>query len=94
MVVILGGFVMAVIRRRWLLLAITAAAAGVAVLLTLLIRPIVDHFEPQVADVDGSYTLVPADRVASAVGLAILAAIVTAAAPWISRRGAEPGGPW
>ena len=93
-VVILGGAVMAVVRRRWLLLGITAAAAGVAVLLTLLIRPIVDHFEPQVADVDASYTLVPADRVASAVGLAILAAIVTAAAPWISVGGVERGGPW
>ena len=90
-VVILGGAVMAVVRRRWLLLGITAAAAGVAVLLTLLIRPIVDHFEPQVADVDASYTLVPADRVASAVGLAILAAIVTAAAPWISRRWRRAG---
>jgi undecaprenyl-diphosphatase len=68
-----------------------AAAAGAAVLLTLLLRLIVDHFEPQVAEVDASYTLVPADRVASTVGLAMLAAVVTAAAPWISRRWRRAG---
>ena len=90
-IVILGGALMAVLHRRWLLLAITAAAATVAVLLTLLLRPIVDHVEPSVADVDGSYIPLPADRVASALGLAILAAVVTAAAPWISRRWRRAG---
>jgi glycosyltransferase 2 family protein len=90
-IVVVGGAVMALVHRRWLLLAITAAAAGVAVLLTLLIRPIVDYVEPSVADVDGSYTLLPSDRVASTVGLTILAAVVTAAAPWISRRWRRAG---
>lgn len=90
-VVIVGGALVAVLQRRWFLLAVTAAAAGVAVLLTLLLRPIVDHVEPRVAQVDGAYTLVPADRVASAVGLAMLAAVVTAAAPWVARRWRRAG---
>jgi undecaprenyl-diphosphatase len=90
-VVIVGGAVVAAVQRRWFLLAVTAAAAGAAVLLTLVLRPIVDHVEPQVAHVDGSYTLVPADRVASTVGLAMLAAVVTAAAPWVGRRWRRAG---
>jgi undecaprenyl-diphosphatase len=91
LVVIVGGAVLAAVQRRWFLLVTTAAAAAAAVALTLLLRPIVDHFEPQVAHVDASYTLVPADRVASSVGLAMLAAVVTTAAPWISRRWRRAG---
>jgi hypothetical protein len=83
--------VVAVVQRRWFLLGVSTAAAGAAVLLTLLIRPIVDHFEPQVAEVDSSYTLLPVDRVASSVGLAMLAAVVTASAPWIARRWRRAG---
>ncbi|MET0910051.1 MAG: TIGR00374 family protein, partial [Ilumatobacteraceae bacterium] len=90
-VVLVGGAVMVVVHRRWLLLAITAASAAVAVLLTALIRTLVDEFEPSVADVDSSSTLVPPDRVVSALGLAILAAVVTAVGPWISRRWRRAG---
>jgi hypothetical protein len=91
LVVIAGGAVLAAVRGRWFLLAVTAAAAVAAVLLTMLLRPIVDHFEPQVATVDESYTLIPHDRVASVVGLAMLAAVVTAAAPWVGRRWRRAG---
>jgi len=90
-VVIVGGAVAAVVRRHWFLLAVTALAAAAAVLLTLLVRPVVDHFAPRVADVDESYTLVPPDRVASAMGLAMLTAVVTAAAPWVARRWRRAG---
>ena len=91
MVVIVGGAAIALFHRHWFLLGITAAAAGVAVLLTLLIRPIVDSLEPSVADVNESYTLLSPDVVASAVGLAMLAAVVTAAGPWIARRWRRAG---
>jgi undecaprenyl-diphosphatase len=91
LVVIVGGGVLAAVQRRWFLLAVSAIAAGAAVALTMLIRPIVDHFEPQVVTVDGAYTLVPADRVASTVGLAMLAAVVTASAPWVARRWRRAG---
>ncbi len=90
-VVIVGGAVAAVVHRHWFLLAVTAVAAGAAVVLTLLLRPLVDHLAPRVADVDASYTLVPSDRVASTVGLAAMAAVVTAAAPWVPRRWRRAG---
>ena len=95
-VVIVGGAVVAVVQRRWFLLGVDGGGGR---------RPrccspccsgrIVDDIEPQVADVDGSYTLVPADRVASTVGLAMLAAVVTAAGARGSPvGGGAPAGPW
>jgi hypothetical protein len=89
--VIVGGAALAIIRRRWFLLAVTAAAAAAAVAVTLLILPLVDHVAPQAAEVDESYTLVDPDEVASTAGLAMVAAIVTAAAPWVSRRWRRAG---
>lgn len=85
-VVIVGGTAVALLHRRWTLLVVAAGAAATAVLLTLLIRPLVDRFTAHVAQVDTSYTLVAPDRVASVVGLTILTAVVTAAAPWVGRR--------
>ena len=90
-VVIVGGAALAIIRRRWFLLVVTAAAAAAAVAMTLLILPLVDHVAPQAAEVDESYTLVDPDEVVSTVGLAMVAAIVTAAAPWVSRRWRRAG---
>ena len=90
-VVIVGGAVAALVRRHWFLLAVTAVAAAAAALLTLLIRPLVDHVAPRVAHVDESYTFVPPGRVASAMGLAMLTAVVTAAAPWVARRWRRAG---
>ena len=90
-VVLVGGAVAAVVRRHWFLLAVAAAAAGVAVLLTLVILPLVDDVAPRVAEVDESYTLIAPDRVTSTVGLAMLAAVITAASPWIARRWRRAG---
>ena len=42
-------------------------------------------------DVDESYTFVPPGRVASAMGLAMLTAVVAAAAPWVARRWRRAG---
>ncbi len=83
---IVGGTAVAIWKRRWSLLAVAAGAAATAVLLTLLIRPLVDRFTTHVAPVDTSYTLVAPDRIVSLLGLTILTAVVTAAAPWIGRR--------
>jgi undecaprenyl-diphosphatase len=44
-----------------------------------------------VAEVDESYTLIAPDRVTSTVGLAMLAAVITAASPWIARRWRRAG---
>jgi glycosyltransferase 2 family protein len=85
-VIIIGGAAAAIVRRRWFLLAVTTAAAAAAVAMTLLITPIVDHVAPQATEVDESYTLVATDGTLSTVGLAMVAAMVTAAAPWVSRR--------
>ncbi|MGH9234773.1 MAG: lipopolysaccharide kinase InaA family protein [Acidimicrobiales bacterium] len=90
-VVLVGGAVVAVVRRNWIVLALAAAAAAVAVLLTLVILPLVDDVAPQVAKVDESYTLVAPDQVVSTMGLAVLAAVVTAASPWIARRWRRAG---
>jgi undecaprenyl-diphosphatase len=89
--VLVGGAVVAVVRRNWFLLAVAGAAAAAAVLLTLVILPLVDDVAPQVAQVDESYILIPHDEVASTVELAILAAVVTAASPWIARRWRRAG---
>ena len=62
-VVIVGGTAAAIWKRRWSLLAVAAGAAATAVVLTLLIRPLVDRFTAHVAPVDTSYTLVAPDRV-------------------------------
>lgn len=85
-VIIVGGAVAAIVRRRWFLLVVTTVAAAAAVAMTLLVTPIVDHVAPQATEVDESYTLVAPDETLSTVGLAMVAAIVTAAAPWVSRR--------
>jgi undecaprenyl-diphosphatase len=90
-VVLLGGAIAAVVHRNWFLLAVAAAAAAVAVLLTLVLLPLVDDIAPRVTRVDESYTLIPPDRVPSTVGLAVLAAVVTAASPWVARRWRRAG---
>lgn len=90
-VVIVGGTAAAVLRRHWFLLALAVAAAAVAVLLTLVIRPLVDDVAPRVAQVDETYIPIPPDRVASTMALAVLAAVVTAAAPWVARRWRRAG---
>lgn len=81
-----GGLVVAVVRRRWILLASAAVAALVASALFVLLRPLADQQAAQAADVDLDLSLVPPDEVVSAASVAVLAAVVTAAAPWVSRR--------
>jgi len=90
-VVLVGGAVAAMLRRHWFLLVVAAAAAAFAVLLTLIILPLIDDVAPQVAQVDESYIPIPPDKVASTMELAMLAAVVTAASPWIARRWRRAG---
>ena len=83
-IVVVGGAVAAILRGRWRLLAVTAVAAAAAVLLTLLVRPPVDSFKPDVVDIDGSYTLLAAGRGRVHSGaLRCFTAVITAAAPWV-----------
>jgi undecaprenyl-diphosphatase len=85
LVVIVGGALLAVVRGRWVLLAVTTTAALIAGALTLLLRPLIDDSAPAAATVDESFTLLEPSHAATSVGLAALAAVVTAAAPWVAR---------
>src|SRR4051812_23720904 len=85
-----GGLVVVVIKREWLLLGTSLAAAGIAMILFSLLREGYDT-QAQVARVNDSLTLIDPERVATAAGLAAVTALVTASAPWVSRRWRRAG---
>jgi glycosyltransferase 2 family protein len=77
-----GGLVLTIRRARWRLLATSAFAAGVAVLLTAVLEPVDPETKASVVDLNG---VIP-NGFPSAAAVAVAAAIVTAAAPWLTRR--------
>ncbi len=81
-----GGLVFSVVRHEWVLLSSAVLAAGVSMLLLAVLEPLVDENVRVVVAFDDSAALVPAGEIVSAGVLAVLAAVVTAAGPWISRR--------
>jgi undecaprenyl-diphosphatase len=85
-VFLVGGFVAALFRHRWRLLLSAAIAAGVGAGLFLL----VDTFAPQpagtVAPINDTLGPITDRTFPTAVGLAIVTAIVAATAPWLGRR--------
>ena len=89
-VVLVGGAVVAVVRRNWIVLALAAAAAG---------GRAADAGHPAAGRRRRSsggqgrrvLHLVAPDQVVSTMGLAVLAAVVTAASPWIARRWRRAG---
>src|SRR3954451_6212762 len=80
-----GGLVVVVMKREWFLLGVSLGAAGIAMILFALLRALYDT-EAQVVRVNDSLTLIDPNKVATAAGLAAVTALVTAAAPWVSRR--------
>lgn len=88
--IVVGGLVVAVYRRAWILIASSVAAMAIAAVLVGLL----DHLfgaEVQVTDVDGSLALFDPGALATAAGLAAMTAFVTVAGPWISRRWRRAG---
>ncbi|HKY16781.1 MAG TPA: hypothetical protein VJM33_17780, partial [Microthrixaceae bacterium] len=83
-VILGGGLVVTVARRRWFLLGTVAAAMATAALLTWLIHPLLDATEAQIAAIE-EWVPVSPDALGTAVGLAMVAAIVTTVSPWVSR---------
>lgn len=81
-----GGLVVGLVRRRWAMLISVVAGAVVGIALFVLIHPVTDVITPNSTRLDNSYTIVRAGHAATAAGVAALAAVVTASAPWISRR--------
>jgi undecaprenyl-diphosphatase len=81
-----GGLVITVLRGRWRLLVTVVLAVVFAVALTL----VLDDFAPE----PGATTVEVADAAGpltdpgfpSAVGVAVVSAVLTAAAPWLERR--------
>jgi glycosyltransferase 2 family protein len=86
-VVLGGGLVLTVLRGRWRLV-VTVVVAG---LLALGLAVLFDSFAPEagatVVDVDNDLAgPLTAAGFPSAVGVAVVTAVLTAAAPWLSRR--------
>jgi len=85
-VIVVGAVVIALVRRDWRLIG-SAVVAGVgAAVLMAVARALVGDTAEQLVEVDTSYTALSPGGLASATGLAVVAAVVTAASPWISRR--------
>ena len=84
LVLIGGGLVVALVRREWRYLATIVVAVAVALLLFVVLQPVADGGRPSVTDLNTSLTPVEPNDVPG--GVALVTAIVTAAAPWVSRR--------
>jgi undecaprenyl-diphosphatase len=84
LVLVGGGLVVALWRREWRYLVSILIAVVVAVLLFAFVQGVVDGGGVRVADVDTSVTPVDPDSLPG--GVAVVTALVTAAAPWVSRR--------
>ena len=84
LVLIGGGFVVALWRREWRYLASIVLAIVVGVALFVLLQPLAEGGNVTVTDLNTSLTPVDPDELPA--GVALVTALVTAAAPWVSRR--------
>ena len=85
-VLLITALVAALVRWDTRLVGAVLVGGVAAVLLFTLLRPLVDEEALRVTTLNESYTLLPPDRIPSAAGLAAITGVVTAAAPWVSRR--------
>jgi len=86
LVVLVGGLAVAAVRREWFLIGSALLAVAVAMLILVVLQPLADDTAAAAVQVNEGFTLLPHDRLHSAAALAAIAAVVTAAAPWVSRR--------
>jgi len=87
LVALVGLLVQAVYRRRWRMLITLGAAAALAAALVTLLHPLVESDQGDVlVDLGVSLGPLTAARFPSTAGLAAIAALLTAAAPWLDHR--------
>ncbi|MFM8305152.1 MAG: hypothetical protein ACKOA9_12800, partial [Actinomycetota bacterium] len=84
LVLVVAGLAVALGQRQWRLLLGIVVAVAVAVVLFLVLAPLADGARVRVTDLNRSLTPVDPEDLPSSV--AVVTAIVTAAAPWESRR--------
>ncbi len=89
-IVLGGGLVWAFVHRRWRMLVTVVIAGVVAALLASLINNVVDT-ETGRTVVDVNVGVLGRRAVATTQGIAVVAAALTAAAPWLSRRWRRAG---
>jgi undecaprenyl-diphosphatase len=82
LVFLAGGLVVTLLRARWRFLAVVTIAGALAALLTVVLGPVDPDAAGAAADLNG----LVAPGFPTAIGLAITAAVATAAAPWLTRR--------
>jgi len=91
LIVLGGGLVWAVVHRRWRMLVTVVIAGVVAALLMTVLDDLVGTDAGQtVVDLD-HLGLLEREAVTTTHGIALVAAVLTAAAPWLSRRWRRAG---
>jgi undecaprenyl-diphosphatase len=85
-VAVVVGLGAAVVARRGRLLLTVGAAGVVAAVLAFVVDQLVNPQAVSLIDVDGSLGPLVDDAFPSTAGVALIAAMVTAAAPWLARR--------
>ena len=90
LIVLGGGLVWAVIQRRWRMLVTVVVAGVVGGLLMALIENAVDSGTGRTVS-EVKVGLLGREAVATTQGIAVVAAALTAAAPWLSRRWRRAG---
>ncbi len=91
-VVLGGGFLWTVAKQRWRMLATVAIAGVLAGLLVPLLHGLTDPGEGRTTiDLNAGLGPLTSRAFPSAVGIGVVAAVLTAAAPWLGRRWREAG---
>lgn len=90
LIVLGGGLVWALLHRRWRMLVTVVIAGAAAALLASPLDSVVDT-EPGRTIVDLDLGFLSREAIATTRGIAVVAAALTAAAPWLSRRWRRAG---
>lgn len=91
-VVLGGGLLWTLAHQRWrMLLTVAAAGALAAVLVALIDHLGPDHEGSTPVDVGGGLGALSGDTFPTAIGIGVVAGVLTAAAPWLSRRWRQVG---
>jgi undecaprenyl-diphosphatase len=85
-VFLVGGLAVVLWRERWRLLGTVLAAALLAMALAALLDPLAPESGDTVIELDDVVTPLTAPGFPTALGVAAVAAVLTAGAPWLSRR--------
>jgi undecaprenyl-diphosphatase len=85
-IVIVGGFFVTLFRSRWRMLLTVGFAAGVSLALVAIFDTINETTPAPAVTFSHVFGQLDDGRFPTPVGLAVAAAVVTAAAPWLSRR--------